>query len=63
MGVIEVKLRMASTRCMSGCTIVSLTKAEYEKRLNEAKHYLQGLLRFLSVKLRDVKNLKTLNSN
>ena len=34
MRVIEVKLRMASARCMSDCTIVSLTKAEYEKRLN-----------------------------
>ena len=31
MGVIEDKLRMAGARCMSDCTVVSLSKAEYEK--------------------------------
>ena len=59
----EDRLRMVRARSISNFTIISLTKAEYEKRLNEANHYLQGLLRFLSVKLRDVKNPETLNSN
>ena len=31
MGVIEDKLRMAGARSMSDCTVVSLSKAEYEK--------------------------------
>ena len=42
MGVIEDKLRMAGARCMSDCTVVSLSKAAYEKRLNEADPFLWG---------------------
>jgi len=42
MGVIEDKLRNASARCMSDCTVVSLSKAAYEKRLNEADPFLWG---------------------
>ena len=62
MGVIEDKLRMAGARCMSDCTVVSLSKAEYEKRLSEADPFLRGLLRLLSVRLRDVEKPKTLGS-
>ena len=58
MGVIEDKLRIVSARCMSDCTIVSLTKAKYEKRLNEANPFLRGLLRLLSVRLRDLEKPK-----
>ena len=38
MGVIEDAPRMASVRCMSDCTLVKLTKAEYEKTLFDLNH-------------------------
>ena len=62
MGVIEDKLRMAGARCMTECVVVSLSKAEYEKKLNEADPFIKGLLRLLSVRLREVEKPKTLGS-
>ena len=62
MGVIEDKLRMAGARCMTECVVVSLSKSEYEKKLNEADPFIKGLLRLLSVRLREVEKPKTLGS-
>ena len=62
MGVIEDKLRMAGARCMSDCVIVSLSKVEYEKKVEAADPFVRGLLRLLSIRLREVEKPKTLGS-
>ena len=33
MGVIEDKLRMAYAKCLTKCTVIAVTKAEYEKKV------------------------------
>ena len=63
MGVIEDAPRMASVRCMSDCTLVKLTKAEYEKKLEDADPFLRGLLRVLSSRLRSSNKPKTLSAS
>ena len=62
MGVIEDSLRSAGARCMTDCTVISLSKKEYEKKLNESDPFIKGLLRLLSIRLREMLKPKTLGS-
>ena len=62
MGVIEDSLRSAGARCMTDCTVISLSKKEYEKKLNESDPFIKGLLRSLSIRLREMLKPKTLGS-
>ena len=60
MGVIEDKLRMAYAKCLTKCTIIAVTKAEYEKKVEEADPFLRGLLRLLSGRIRDIEKPQNL---
>ena len=62
MGVIEDTLRSAGARCMTDCVVISLSKQEYEKKLNESDPFIKGLLRLLSIRLREMTKPKTLGS-
>ena len=47
---------------MTDCVVISLSKQEYEKKLNESDPFIKGLLRLLSIRLREMTKPKTLGS-
>ena len=53
MGVIENELRMATARCLVESEIISITKDEFNQRVNESDVFVMGSLK-LSYRLRTV---------
>ena len=45
MGVIEGKLRMATARCMSAAKIMSISKEQFEKKIESSDPFIRGLIR------------------
>jgi CRP-like cAMP-binding protein len=54
MGVIENELRMATARCLMDSEIISITKDEFDKRVNSSDVFVKGSLKALSYRLRAV---------
>ena len=54
MGVIENELRMATARCLVESEIISITKEEFNKRVNNSDVFVKGSLKVLSYRLRSV---------
>ena len=54
MGVIENELRMATARCLKDSEIISITKDEFDKRVNSSDVFVKGSLKALSYRLRAV---------
>ena len=54
MGVIENELRMATARCLVESEIISITKEEFNKRVNNSDVFVKGSLKALSYRLRSV---------
>ena len=54
MGVIENELRMATARCLVESEIISITKDEFNQRVNESDVFVKGSLKALSYRLRTV---------
>ena len=54
MGVIENELRMATARCLEESEIISITKEEFDKRVNSSDVFVKGCLKALSYRLRSV---------
>ena len=54
MGVIENELRMASARCLVESEIISITKDEFNKKVNESDVFVKWSLKALSYRLRTV---------
>ena len=54
MGVIENELRMATARCLVASEILSITKDEFDKRVNSSDVFVKGSLKALSYRLRSV---------
>ena len=54
MGVIENELRMATARCLVESEIISITKDEFNKKVNESDVFVKGSLKSLSYRLRTV---------
>ena len=52
MGVIENELRMATARCLVDSEIISITKEEFNKRVNNSDVFVKGSLKALSYRLR-----------
>jgi len=52
MGVIENELRMATARCIEECEIISITKKEFDERVNQSDVFVKGCLNALSYRLR-----------
>ena len=52
MGVIENELRMATARCIEECEIISITKKEFDERVNKSDVFVKGCLNALSYRLR-----------
>ena len=54
MGVIENEFRMATARCLVESEIISITKEEFNKRVNNSDVFVKGSLKALSYRLRYV---------
>ena len=54
MGVIENELRMATARCLEESEIISITKEEFDQRVNNSDVFVKGCLKALSYRLRSV---------
>ena len=54
MGVIENELRMATARCLKDSEIISITKDEFDKRVNSSDVFVKGSLKALTHRLRSV---------
>ena len=54
MDVIENELRMATARCLKDSEIISITKDEFDKRVNSSDVFVKGSLKALSYRLRSV---------
>ena len=54
MGIIENELRMATARCLVKSEIISITKDEFDKRVNSSDVFVKGSLKALSYRLRAV---------
>ena len=54
MGVIENELRMATARCLEESEIISITKEEFDQRVNSSDVFVRGSLKALSYRLRSV---------
>ena len=54
MGVIENELRMATARCLEESEIISITKEEFDQRVNSSDVFVKGSLKALSYRLRSV---------
>ena len=52
MGVIEGKLRMATARCMSPTKLMSISKEQFEKKIESSDPFIRGLIRILSSRVR-----------
>ena len=60
MGVIDDELRMADARAMEDSELVSLTKDEFEKIVNESNIFVRAILGVLSERLRQAQKPKTM---
>ena len=58
MGVIEGKLRMATARCMSSAKIMSISKEQFEKKIESSDPFIRGLIRILSSRVRALQKNK-----
>ena len=58
MGVIEGKLRMATARCMSAAKIMSISKEQFEKKIESSDPFIRGLIRILSSRVRALQKNK-----
>ena len=54
MGVIEGKLRMADARCMSSATIMSISKDQFQNKIESSDPFIRGLIRILSARVRSL---------
>ena len=54
MGVIENEHRMATARCLEESEIISITKDEFDKKVNNSDVFVKGCLKALSYRLRSV---------
>ena len=54
MDVIENELRVATARCLKDSEIISITKDEFDKRVNSSDVFVKGSLKALSYRLRSV---------
>tara|TARA_B100001175_G_C19457556_1_gene614708 strand:- start:137 stop:478 length:342 start_codon:yes stop_codon:yes gene_type:complete len=54
MGVIENQSRMATARCLENSEILSITKKEFDERVNASDVFVKGSLNALSYRLRQV---------
>lgn len=54
MALIDDKPRMASARASKGSTIIVVTRATFEKKLNSADPFIRGLLNILASHIRTV---------
>ena len=54
MGVIENELRMATARFLFESEIISITKEEFDQRVNNSDVFVKGCLKALSYRLRTV---------
>ena len=54
MGVIENQSRMATARCLEDSEILSITKKEFDERVNASDVFVKGSLNALSYRLRQV---------
>ena len=54
MGVIENELRMATAGCLVESEIISITKEEFDQRVNSSDVFVKGCLKALSYRLRSV---------
>ena len=52
MGVIEGKLRMATARCMSPTKLMSISKEQFERKIESSDPFIRGLIRILSSRVR-----------
>ena len=52
MGVIENELRSATARCLEESEIISVTKEEFDERVNNSDVFIKGCLKALSYRLR-----------
>ena len=52
MGVIENQSRMATARCLEDSEILSITKKEFDERVNASDVFVKGCLNALSYRLR-----------
>ena len=52
--LIENELRMATARCIEECEIISITKKEFDERVNKSDVFVKGCLNALSYRLRQV---------
>ncbi|MDB9871945.1 cyclic nucleotide-binding domain-containing protein [Alphaproteobacteria bacterium] len=52
MGVIENELRSATARCLKDSEIISVTKEEFDERVNNSDVFIKGCLKALSYRLR-----------
>ena len=52
MGVIENELRSATARCLEDSEIISVTKEEFDERVNNSDVFIKGCLKALSYRLR-----------
>ena len=50
----ENELRMATARCLVESEIISITKDEFDKRVNNSDVFVKGCLKALSYRLRSV---------
>ncbi|MFL2801518.1 MAG: Crp/Fnr family transcriptional regulator [Paracoccaceae bacterium] len=58
MGVIEGKLRMATARCMSSAKVMSISKDQFEKKIEGSDPFIRGLIRILSSRVRALQKNK-----
>ena len=54
MGVIENQSRMATARCFEDSEFLSITKKEFDERVNASDVFVKGSLNALSYRLRQV---------
>ena len=54
MGVIDTASRMATARAIEDCTLVFVSRSEFDKKLENTDPVVRGVLAILSSRLRDV---------
>ena len=54
--MIDDELRMADAKCLTECDVISVTKDEFNKYLNESNIFVRGVVGILSDRLRKIQN-------
>ncbi len=54
MGCIENELRMATARCLEQSEVISITKKEFDDRVNNSDVFIKGCVNALSYRLRQL---------